>query len=444
MERIDGYHVKIKSFPVNITINDDVYRDRELVRHSVMIDTPGITQSLELAFQPLSSFSYNTCNALNAIITLDSCDSEAAELVIIQFLPMGSVNALFFHPLKSVSDIADVTALRDIAEMSFKSSLNWSGLVFDVIEAAHNKNLIAHSSVAPFDMLTHDGKPMKTPSRDEFIRKMAWRAWASNCFVKFFDESDRDALENIDVTRWPAEDLFEDSGLVQTKNGWFQTLFDNGFGWIIDCSSVSADLEEQNHRCLSLDSLRNFKTFSNDVRIGIAHELEPVSHAIAMRSICASGIGNVKVLSREFSKSSRLSLSVEWLRRYVSGIRLWILTGREYEEASRKVSRRVYNVVCENLRLIDCINDLRSNLADVAEEIQVVHAERNEHQNMMLNLLAFILTGLFGVSAIIDIVSFLAEPVSQGDLDMRLVSLAGYVVAFAFIAVIMSLRSRKH
>lgn len=409
------YIVDLKAYPINITFREEAAASGNL---PVDLEIPTLDEPLRFHHRKLHSFAYNDRYTLETSFACDQNDPKAADQLVIQLLPIGSLVTYYIHRLSDDYEPTEVDELRHRGRQCYTWNANHSGLVHDLVNALVEHGMILHSPLAPFDILDPHGLSPATVTRDHFTTEMEWRAWSSANFIKLHPPRVRQAWN------WPAEHAYAAAATHRGPHGDFRILFNNYFGWHIERPS-----EDDTRGDLEL----------------ITAELEPIAYMISRRSQCASGIHNVKTFSRAFAWDTKARPSTQSMRRYVSAARLAVLAPKEYEESSDKRSRVIYDKACEELDIDRHVREFSEGINLVVDEVRGLQAEHDEQAATRLNRLALLITCVFGFSVVTDVASFLGTKGSMFSLPTRISILlaAGAILLVLLAAIFWSIRLRR-
>lgn len=382
----ERFFANVKALPINVDFDPpraDTDAGRIYTATGVFDrpgdETPSSRRTMEFRWVRQASFVYNERFALEGVIDFDIASSPNCRRLILRFLPTGCLIAIFLHPVECAAHHYDARELQTLGADFYNADLQHSGFIHDIVESLASSRVIRHCPSLPYDLLIDPARRDRGPTRAEFCDEMAWRAWATGNFVTL--------ASMAAAPDWAPEAAYRELPVLDAPNGCVRSLFNNYFGWRLACPASGHD-----GRATHV----------------ITEALEPIMYMISRRSLCASGLRNIRDLSRAFVWGDDPLLSVAEMRRYVSAARLAILAPREYDESSDKLSRAIYRRACDDLDIEARVSEFNDYLDSLVDEVRGLQAERDEYEARKLNRIAFGLTCVFGLSFVTDVSNFIA------------------------------------
>ena len=162
-----------------------------------------------------------------------------------------------------------------------------------------------------------------------------------------------------------------------------KTIDNNYLGWLYTCQDNQASLDE------------------------VYALLEPIGFIMSQRSICSSGLHNMRTIASRFAYDQPMHIPVDDLRRYVALVRTNLMSCQIYEESSEKGARQVYTFMMEQqLNMPHQTGRLEQAMDAVSASITGMEAVHDERFQRRVSLAVMIFTCLTIVSVAADVSGF--------------------------------------
>ena len=372
------FDVHVKAFPLNLQTQPANWSEAADAELSNALPVPGIV--FRQAY--FESLVYNETPTFVADIPeqgmRDNCETSTIAAIESEygysvagarfyFTHTGCVIAMF--ALKAPDDVLEVSGeeLRNRGVTYFRSTCPMAGLLYDIIEVMFDAKLLTSTTPATYDLFEQRDK-------ETFMEEMEWRAWSSSSHIALGPD--------VSSLTWPTVSGYEGTAWIRNDNPSVSPIDNNYLGWKYVCENAETTLSD------------------------IFALLEPIGFTMSQRSICSSGLHNMRTIANRFAYDQPMQMPVDDLRRYVALVRTNLMSCQTYEESSEKGARQVYSFMMTELNMSEQTRRLEQAMDAVSASITGMEAAHEERFQRRVSLAVIVFTCLTIISVAADVSAF--------------------------------------